>query len=449
MRSDWPEVALGDVAEEVTVGHVGPMASRYVDSGVPFLRSQNVQRLRIDLDDVKFIPPDFHSQLSKSRLRPGDVVVVRTGAPGTCAVVPDELADANCSDLVIIRPGPRINAGFLAYYVNEAAAHHVASHLVGAVQQHFNVGSARALPIRLPSIAEQELIVGVLGPLDHKVEQNRRTGRALEELARATFKAWFVDFEPVKAKARGTGFQPVGLSGQRQDAAVTRFPGMPAAAFAALPDRLTDSPLGPVPEGWEVGKLGDFCDINKQSVRTGQIDGEIEYIDIASVTVGRLDGVQRVSFAEAPSRARRRVRHGDTIWSCVRPNRRSYLFIHSPPESRIASTGFAVLSPATFGPSYLYELTTRQEFVDYLVANADGSAYPAVRPKHFAATDVLVPPAAVRDAFEQVTMPLRDLVAAGEAESSKLAALRDYLLPRLLSGRVRVREAEASVEAMA
>lgn len=426
MPSVWPEFLLGEIAADVTVGHVGTMASRYVDAGVPFLRSQNVRRLRLDLTDVKFIPPDFHRQLSKSRLRPGDVVVVRTGEPGVCAVVPEELPDANCADLVIIRPGPRINARFLAYYVNEAAAHHVASHLVGAVQQHFNVGAARILPIRLPSIAEQEAIVEVLGSLDDKIEQNRRTGRALEGLARATFKAWFVDFEPVKAKAAGA----------------TSFPGMPPAAFAALPDRLTDSPIGPVPEGWGVDKLGNHCGINERSVRVGQIDGDIEYIDIASVTVGRLDGVQRVPFAEAPSRARRQVRHGNTIWSCVRPNRRSYLFIHSPPDNWIVSTGFAVLSPASFGPSYLHELTTRQEFVDYLVSNADGSAYPAVRPEHFAAADVLVPPAELRDAFEEGTMPLRDLIAAGEAESSKLTALRDYLLPRLLSGRVRVQDAE-------
>ena len=245
------------------------------------------------------------------------------------------------------------------------------------------------------------------------------------------FKAWFVDFEPVKAKAAG------GKS----------FPGMPAPAFAALPTRLIDSALGPRPEGWTIGKLGDHCEINKCSVCAGQITGEIEYVDISSVTVGRLDSVQRVDFAEAPSRARRCVRHGDTIWSCVRPNHKSYLFVHSPPENRIVSTGFAVLSPATFGASYLYELTMRQDFVDYLVSNADGSAYPAVRADHFASADVPVPNRPLLEAFESMTMPFRDLIAAGDRESRKLAELRDYLLPRLLSGRVRVKEAERAAEA--
>jgi type I restriction enzyme, S subunit len=276
-----------------------------------------------------------------------------------------------------------------------------------------------------PEPNEQRGIAGVLGALDDKIEQNRRTARALERLAQAIFRAWFVDFEPVKAKTAGA----------------TAFPSMPQPVFDALPTRFVNSAIGPVPEEWEVGKLGDHCDINQRNVRAGEIHGLIEYVDIASVTVGRLTGIQRVRFSDAPSRARRRVQHGDTIWSCVRPNHRSYLFIHSPPDERIVSTGFAVLSPSRFGASFLHEITTQPEFVHYLVSNADGSAYPAVRPDHFASATVVVPPQLLRDTFEWLTMPLRDSLAAAERESAKLAEIRDYLLPKLLSGRVRVEAA--------
>jgi type I restriction enzyme S subunit len=288
--------------------------------------------------------------------------------------------------------------------------------------QNLSQGVLAAVPVVLPQLDEQRAIAGVLGALDDKIEQNRRTSAALERLARAMFRAWFVDFEPVKAKAAGA----------------SSFPSMPQNVFDALPTRFVDSELGPVPEGWECGKLGDLCEINKCTVKAGEIKGEIEYIDIASVTVGRCIDVQRIDFKDAPSRARRRVRHGDTIWSCVRPNRRSYMFVHTPPDNRIVSTGFAVLSPKRLGASYVHELTTRQDFVDYLVSNADGSAYPAVRADHFAAARVLIPQENVSDAFEALAMPLRDLVAAAEQESMKLALLRDYLLPKLLSGEVRV-----------
>ncbi len=283
----------------------------------------------------------------------------------------------------------------------------------------------REIDVPLPD--EQRAIAGVLGALDDKIEQNQRTARALERLARAIFRAWFVDFEPVKAKAAGA----------------TAFPSMPQPVFDALPTRFVDSDIGPVPEEWEVGKLGDHCGINQRTVRAGEIQGAIEYVDISSVTVGRLTGMQRVRFSEAPSRARRRVRHGDTIWSCVRPNHKSYLFIHSPPDERIVSTGFAVLSPSgsSFGASLLHEITTQPEFVHYLVSNADGSAYPAVRPEHFASAAVVVPPQTIRNAFEGLTMPLRDSLAAAERESATLAAMRDYLLPKLLSGQVRVEAA--------
>lgn len=117
------------------------MASEYVSTRVPFLRSLNVRPHRIDTTDLRYISPDFHARLEKSGLRPGDVVTVRMGVPGQSAVVPLWLADANCSDLVVTRPGPELNAYWLSYYLNWITSTHIASQLVGAVQQHFNVRS--------------------------------------------------------------------------------------------------------------------------------------------------------------------------------------------------------------------------------------------------------------------------------------------------------------------
>lgn len=104
MTSRRDVVALEEVAREVTVGHVGPMSSEYVPNGIPFLRSTNIKPYRVDNQDIRYISTRFHERLSKSSLTPGDVVVVRTGAPGTAAVIPASLPVANCADLVIIRP---------------------------------------------------------------------------------------------------------------------------------------------------------------------------------------------------------------------------------------------------------------------------------------------------------------------------------------------------------
>jgi type I restriction enzyme S subunit len=190
--SGWKEVFLEDVADELAVGYVGPMASEYVDDGIPFLRSLNVEPLRIKKHDLKFISPEFHSRISKSRLSPGDVVIVRTGKPGACALIPEWLADANCSDLVIVRCGEQIDNQFLVYYVNTIAGAHISAHLVGAVQQHFNVGSARSLKIALPSLPEQKAIATVLSSLDDKIDLLHRQNATLEAMAETLFRQWFV-----------------------------------------------------------------------------------------------------------------------------------------------------------------------------------------------------------------------------------------------------------------
>jgi len=386
---------------------------------------QNISEDRVNPEGIARITADDAQRLARYLVKPGDIVYSRRGDVERRALITERENGWLCgTGCLRVRFGDGlVDPVYASYFLSHPASREwVVRHAVGATMPNLNTSILGALPFLLLPIKDQLAIAGVLGALDDKIEQNRRTAHALERLARAMFRAWFVDFEPVKAKAEGA----------------TSFPSMPQPVFDSLPTRFVDSEIGPVPEGWEVTMLGDCCGINEQSIRKDEITGEIEYVDIAAVSVGRLDAVQRLSYEEAPSRARRRARHGDTIWSCVRPNRRSYLFIHSPAINTIVSTGFAVLSPSLFGPSYLHQLVTQPEFVDYLVANADGSAYPAVRPEHFASAPVLRPPIEVLQQFELPTMPGRDLIASAERESQKLAEMRDYLLPRLLSGDVRV-----------
>jgi len=136
------------------------MAERYVESGIPFLRSQNIRAFEIALGDVKFIDDGFHRELTKSILGPGDVAIVRTGYPGTAAVIPQSLPVANCSDLVIARPKNVISPEFLVMFLNSSFGKSmVAEKAVGAAQKHFNVGAAKEVDFSFPPIAEQERLV--------------------------------------------------------------------------------------------------------------------------------------------------------------------------------------------------------------------------------------------------------------------------------------------------
>lgn len=164
--------ALADHCRRVTVGHVGPMKDRYQNEGIPFLRSQNVRPFQIELDSVAFIDEAFDAELVKSRLAPGDVAVVRTGYPGTAAVIPTSLPISNCADLVIIRPSADLNPHYVTAFLNSNLGKRmIAGNLVGAAQKHFNVGAAKKVAIPLPPLPEQERFVARVDELRELSDQ--------------------------------------------------------------------------------------------------------------------------------------------------------------------------------------------------------------------------------------------------------------------------------------
>ncbi len=162
----WEEKRLADLCTQITVGHVGTMANKYKETGIPFLRSQNIKPHRISLVDVVFIDEIFNKELKKSQLKPGDLAIVRTGYPGTAAVIPDSLKVSNCSDLVIVRVGNLIDPYYLCYFFNSTFGKLlVLGNLVGAAQKHFNVTAAKNVRIPVPSVAQQQEIIQQLDTL--------------------------------------------------------------------------------------------------------------------------------------------------------------------------------------------------------------------------------------------------------------------------------------------
>ncbi|HEY5212845.1 MAG TPA: restriction endonuclease subunit S [Acidobacteriaceae bacterium] len=160
----WVDRQLDSLCHKITVGHVGSMAREYKESGVPFLRSQNIRPFEVTLENVVFIDDAFHHSLDKSRLRPGDLAIVRTGYPGTAAVIPLDMPDANCSDLVIVRPSPEVNPHFLAAFFNsDFGKQLVLGKIVGAAQKHFNINAAKEVMLHVPPMPEQLTIIKMVG----------------------------------------------------------------------------------------------------------------------------------------------------------------------------------------------------------------------------------------------------------------------------------------------
>jgi type I restriction enzyme S subunit len=422
----WQEVFLYDLADEITVGFVGPMASEYVPSGIPFLRSQDVEPYRINLNDIKYISPDFHHRLKKSTLKPGDVVIVRTGKPGTAAVIPDHLLVSNCSDVVIVRPSEQLDARFLVYYMNSSAVHHVSSHLVGAVQQHFNVSSARTLKLLLPDIKEQRAIARVLGALDDKIELNRRQNATLETLARAIFQSWFVDFDPVRARAEGR--DPAAMDG---------------ATAALFPDGFDVVDGREVPRGWRFVSLDKVTENLRRNQKPEEIALTTPYIGLEHMPRKQI-ALEDWGYASDLESNKFAFQRGEILFGKLRP------YFHKVGVAAldgVCSTDILVLRPTTpswFG--FVLGHVSSEEFVQHTDQSSDGTKMPRTRWKDMVRYQVVLPTESIASHYNRLISPSVERIIANIHQSRTLAALRDALLPRLLSGELRVRAAAEIAE---
>jgi type I restriction enzyme S subunit len=439
----WTEVRLEDVASEITVGYVGSMTQEYVSSGIPFLRSLNILPYQISRQDLKYISPEFHKRIAKSTLRPGDLAVVRTGKPGTAAVIPQELGEVNCSDLVIIRPSEKLDVRYLAYYLNSQAGQNcVDSRLVGSVQKHFNIRDARSLKLKLPPLAEQKAIAHILGTLDDKIELNREMNKTLEAMARAIFKSWFVDFDPVRAKMEG-----------RQPA------GMDAATAELFPDEFEESALGMVPKGWKVIKLGDLIDIKHGYAFKGEFFRTEPPGDILltpgnfAIGGGFKDDKFKYYLGEVPEEfvldqgdllvtMTDLSKAGDTLgYPAIIPAPRGSHYLHNQRLGKVI-----IKSGVSLSKLHLYYLLCTDAYRHEILASATGTTVKHTSPDRIKAFDFLFPNNDISLIFGKFLTPSYNKIILNQEESLSLASIRDTLLPKLLSGEIRVKEAEKIVE---
>ena len=216
LPSSWRWVSLESVCEDITVGHVGPMAHEYQQRGIPFLRSQNVREFRFDSTGLRYVSEKFHLKLAKSALHPGDVVVVRSGYAGAACVIPDSISKANCADLVIIRPSKVLDPHYACIFINSNAGRaHVDEVKVGIAQSHFNIGSAKKTPVPLPPLAEQQEIVRRVHGLFRLAETvESRTAKATLRVNRLTqsilckaFRGELVSTEAELARREGREYE--------------------------------------------------------------------------------------------------------------------------------------------------------------------------------------------------------------------------------------------------
>lgn len=393
--NDWREVTLAEVASEVTVGHVGSMAKHYIEDGIPFLRSLNVNPHCVNLRDVKYISPEFHAKLGKSSLLPGDVVTVRTGKPGTTSVIPEELPIANCSDLVITRPGPDLDAWWFSYYMNSIASNFIESQLVGAVQQHFNVGSAKSMKINLPPLAYQEAVVEVLGALDDKITANTKLAKTSDKLADSLFRQALISatysdetFADI-AKVSGGG-----------------------------------TPSTKKPEYW---------------------DGEVPWAtptDVTALSGPYLEKTSRTISEAGLNACSSELYPAGSILMTSRATIGAFALAQ---VLTAVNQGFIVVQPNDPSLRFwlFHEMRSR---VDEFISLANGATFLELSRGNFKKFQVRKAAPETMAAFNETAAALHNSARAALLENHSLAATRDALLPQLMSGKLQVKDAEKVLE---
>ncbi len=277
----------------------------------------------------------------------------------------------------------------------------------------------------VPDIAEQKAIAAILGALDDKIELNRRMNATLEAMARALFKSWFVDFDPVRAKSEG------------------RHPfGMDAETAALFPSRLVPSALGDIPEGWTSGTLGDVAVNPRTVVQPHELSSETPYIGLEHMP-RRCIALTDWGQADDVSSHKSAFVRGDLLFGKLRP------YFHKvgiAAVDGISSTDIAIVR-ARQKEFYAFTLSviSSDGFVEYTSQLSNGAKMPRINWSDMAKYELALPTQPIAQAYDAAIEPLLKQVIASIHENRRLSKLRDYLLPKLISGDIRIPDAEKLV----
>ncbi|EOG8018447.1 restriction endonuclease subunit S [Enterobacter mori] len=439
MANEWSTAPLGELCLKITDGaHSSPPS---VEFGKKMASVKDLTRFGVELKDARHISESDFNFLVKQGCQPqvGDVLVAKDGnsALDTTCLVKKPLDAVLLSSVAILRPDPeKLVPEFLKQHLSSSRTiEYLKSEFIsGAAIPRVILKDFKRAIINVPPLKEQHAIAHILGTLDDKIELNQKQNQTLEAMARALFKAWFVDFEPIRAKLEGRWQRGKTL------------PGLSAHLYDLFPNRLVDSNIGEIPEGWEITSLSEYSSLNPESWTKRTRPKQIQYVDLSNTKWGRIECVTDYEADNAPSRAQRVLRPQDTIVGTVRPGNGSYAFISE--EGLTGSTGFAVLRPLRRECSeFVYLAATSRENIERLSSLADGGAYPAVRPDIVSATQVLRVEQQLIKEFSRLVSPMLIGMADKERSSQSLAQLRDTLLPKLISGELRVPDAERIVGA--
>ena len=434
----WRRCRIEDIAEKVAMGPFGSSikVETFTPSGVPIISGQHLHGSRVDdKPGFNFISEAHAERLRGANVRKGDVILTHRGNIGQIACIPN---NSQYEKYVVsqsqfyMRPNPSeaIPEFIVAYFKTPEGQHELLANAsqVGVPSIARPVTYLRSIEIPIPPIQEQRDIAHIIGALDDKIELNRRMNETLEEMAQALFKSWFVDFDPVRAKMKGCDI------------------GLPKPVADLFPDHLVNSEFGEIPEGWKAGRLADIAIAPRRNVDPASLDDQTPYIG--------LEHMPRRSIALAAWERAGKVtsnksifKKGEVLFGKLRP------YFHKvgiAPIAGVCSTDIVVIaSKSVEWSAFVLACISSVGFVSYTNQGSTGTKMPRTNWTTMGGYRICLPPAQVAGAFQHAMQPVLGQIIANVHESHTLTALRDTLLPKLISGEIRLRDAARQVESAA
>ncbi len=411
MAGEWIDKAIGDIADVIGGSTPATQDPENFDGDVPWLTPKDlagphpryVRRGERNLS---------HKGLKScsAQLLPANSVLLSSRAPiGYLAIAANPIATNQGFRSLVVKPG--YDHEFVYYWLS-ANIEELERHATGSTFKEISGSALKKICIRLPvDRTEQRAIAHILGTLDDKIELNRRMSETLEQMARALFKSWFVDFEPVRAKMDGRWRKGESL------------PGLPAQLYDLFPNRLVDSELGEIPEGWEVQTIGDLLELayGKALKAEDRVDGNIPVYG----SNGQVGWHDKKLVSGPGIVVGRKGNPGVVTWAAM--------------DFFVIDTAFYVVPKAVC--ANLYFLFHALQMHDLASLGAD-SAVPGLNRNLAYLSAQLVPPLPLLDRFDAHCSMLFTKSYQCVKDMHILATLRDTLLPKLISGELRIKDAE-------
>jgi type I restriction enzyme, S subunit len=428
MAGEWPTMTLKEAnVTLIDCDHRTPPAAA---TGYPYIAIPQLRAGRIDLSQVRRITRHHYLEWSrKAKPTANDVILSRRCNPGETAFVPHDLECALGQNLVLLRAdGTKIYPPFLRWLMRGPEWWKQINRFinVGAVFDSLKCADVPNFEFRIPPLPVQRAIAHILGSLDDKIELNRRMNETLEAMARALFKSWFVDFDPVRTKAEG------------------RDPGLPKHITDLFPDSFEDSELGEIPKGWKTGELrGVLCQRVERCVASAET-AERPYVPIDCISKRSLFLSDSKPGEEAQSSLTKFYKN-DLLFGAMRP------YFHkvciAPFDGTTRTTAFVLHPKHKHDFAFATLLLHHSETIDYATRHSAGSTIPyAVWTDSMETMPTILPPSHLRAAFNDAVQPILAHIPQSYFETQILAALREALLPKLISGKLRIKDADRFLE---